>query len=176
MNPQHTVPVLDDNGAIIWDSHAICTYLISKYAPDNSLFPNDLVQRARINQRLHFDSGVLFAALRHAHYIIYTGSWEVPKAVIDDLHAALKLLETFLTDNQYLVGNHLTLADLACLTTVTAFELHFPIEANRYPNIVAWMSRLSTLSYYDELITKTNVEYRAMFDGLRQANAAANNK
>lgn len=175
MNPQHTVPVLDDNGAIIWDSHAICTYLISRYAPDDSLYPKDLVKRAHIDQRLHFDSGVLFSAIRNANMVVYLGGSEVPKEKIDGLHSALELLETFLTDSQYLVGNQLTVADLACLTTVTAFELHFSIEANRYPNIAAWLKRLSTLSYYDELITKPNIELKSWFEEKKQANAAANN-
>lgn len=64
INPQHTIPTLDDNGSIIWDSHAISTYLVEKYAKNDKLYPKDLVQRAQIDQRLHFDSGFLFARLR----------------------------------------------------------------------------------------------------------------
>lgn len=60
MNPQHTVPTMDDNGFYIWDSHAISTYLIQKYGKDDSLYPKDLQKRAVIDQRLHFDSGTLF--------------------------------------------------------------------------------------------------------------------
>lgn len=63
-NPQHTVPTLDDNGNIICDSHAIVTYLIGKYGKDDSLYPKDLYKRALVDQRLHFDSGVLFVRLR----------------------------------------------------------------------------------------------------------------
>lgn len=63
MNPQHTVPTLDDDGFYIWDSHAISAYLIGKYAKDDSLYPKDLQKRAVIDQRLHFDSGILFPRL-----------------------------------------------------------------------------------------------------------------
>lgn len=63
-NPQHTIPTLEDGGNCIWDSHAIATYLIGKYAEDDSLYPKDLYTRAVINQRLHFESGVLFPAVR----------------------------------------------------------------------------------------------------------------
>ncbi|KAF4531265.1 hypothetical protein B566_EDAN019338 [Ephemera danica] len=60
MNPQHTVPTLDDNGFYIWDSHAINAYLVTKYGKNDSLYPRDPQKRAIIDQRLHFDSGILF--------------------------------------------------------------------------------------------------------------------
>lgn len=63
INPQHTVPTLIDDGKTLWDSHAINTYLIGKYAKDDSLYPNDLYQRALINQRLFFDCSVLFTGI-----------------------------------------------------------------------------------------------------------------
>ncbi|XP_011304615.1 glutathione S-transferase D7 isoform X2 [Fopius arisanus] len=64
INPQHTIPTLDDNGHIIWDSHAIICYLCDKYGRDDSLYPKDLERRAIIDQRLYFDCGILFALLR----------------------------------------------------------------------------------------------------------------
>jgi glutathione S-transferase len=45
-------------------SHAICTYLITKYAKDDTLYPKDPYIRAQVDQGLHFDSGVLFSRLR----------------------------------------------------------------------------------------------------------------
>lgn len=64
INPQHTIPTLNDNGIILWGSHSIVTYLVSKYGKDDSLYPKDLVTRARVDQCLHFDNGVLFTRLR----------------------------------------------------------------------------------------------------------------
>lgn len=62
INPQQTVPAMVDDDLTLWDSHAICTYLIGKYAKDDSLYPKDLKIRAKIDQRLHFEGSVLFAA------------------------------------------------------------------------------------------------------------------
>lgn len=60
-NPQHTVPVLEiEEGKYIWDSHAINCYLVSRYAKNDTLYPKEFYLRAIVDQRLHFDSGVLF--------------------------------------------------------------------------------------------------------------------
>lgn len=63
MNPQHTVPTLKDGDFVLWDSHAVSTYLVGKYGNDDSLYPKDLEKRAVVDQRLHFDSGILFPRL-----------------------------------------------------------------------------------------------------------------
>lgn len=63
LNPQHTVPTLKDGDFAIWDSHAISAYLVDKYGKDDSLYPKDLQKRAVVDQRLHFDSGVVFPRL-----------------------------------------------------------------------------------------------------------------
>lgn len=47
-------------------SHAIVTYLINAYAENDFLYPSEPRKRALIDQRLHFDSGILFPALREA--------------------------------------------------------------------------------------------------------------
>lgn len=61
MNPQHTVPTLDDDGKVIWDSHAIMGYLANKYAKDDSVYPkNDPYKHAIIDQRMHFENGIVF--------------------------------------------------------------------------------------------------------------------
>lgn len=58
------MPTLEDGPDSIWDSHAINAYLVDKYGNNDSLYPKNLVKRAIVNQRLHFDSGVLEARLR----------------------------------------------------------------------------------------------------------------
>lgn len=131
-----------------------------------------MVKRARVDQRLHFDSGVLFQALRGANTPIYFGGAEVPQDRIDALHAALELLETFLKDDKYLVGNSLTVADLCCLVTVVSFELHFPIESEKYPKVHAWIERLKELPYVAE-DTRLSLGLLKWFNEKREANRAA---
>lgn len=152
MNPQHTVPTLDDNGRIIWDSHAICIYLIEKYAKDDSLYPKDLYTRARINQRLHFDTGVLFTKTRASLEAIFIKSaHEYPFEAIDEIHSAYNFMDIFLRSDAFLVGNRMTVADLCCLATISTMEIPAPIQQETHPHLFDWFQRMRELPFYEEV-------------------------
>ncbi|MDQ1152943.1 glutathione S-transferase family protein [Brevundimonas sp. SORGH_AS_0993] len=51
MNPNHRVPVLDDNGFVLWESYAIMQYL-ADMTPGQSLWPADPQGRADIGRWL----------------------------------------------------------------------------------------------------------------------------
>jgi len=160
INPQHKVPALDDNGFYLADSHAITTYLISKYATDDSLYPRDVQCRAIVDQRLHFDTGILFPPLEDAMVsIIYYGAHELKDSTVQAIDAAYSLLETFLEGHQYLAGDSLTVADLACITSVTQIEVVRSID-EKYVNVLTWIKRLELLPYYDELNAAPLAELR----------------
>lgn len=55
---------------MIWDSHAITAYLVEKYASDDGLYPKDLQKRAVVDQRLHFDSSILFPRVQNLVVVI----------------------------------------------------------------------------------------------------------
>uniref|UniRef100_A0A023EK58 glutathione transferase n=1 Tax=Aedes albopictus TaxID=7160 RepID=A0A023EK58_AEDAL len=149
MNPQHTIPlIVDTDGTVIYDSHAIIIYLVTKYGKDDSLYPQDVATRAKINAALHFDSGVLFARLRfYLEPILYYGSPDTPQDKIDYLYKAYQLLNDTLVD-EYIVGNGMTLADLSCIASIASYHAIFPIDAAKYPKLAAWVQRLEKLPYY----------------------------
>ncbi|KAF2901370.1 hypothetical protein ILUMI_04828, partial [Ignelater luminosus] len=60
LKPQHAILSLEDNQHVIRNSHAIIVYLASKYGKNDNLYPRDVYKRALVNERLHFDSEVLF--------------------------------------------------------------------------------------------------------------------
>lgn len=165
INPQHTLPILVDNGNKLWDSHAISTYLIGKYAKDDQLYPKDLYSRAKIDQRLHFDSGILFPRIRNSTIsIFFQKGTEFSAELIASGYEAYDHVENFLKDDPYIVGDHLTLADLAFVTSITQMEAFAPLDEAKYPKIRGWLNRLqSELSYLQEINTSTVAHVKGAF-------------
>ena len=70
INPQTTIPTIDDNGFYLCESRAICTYFVQKYAKSKSLYPKDEQRRALIDQRLYFDAGVFYQSFSNYYVSI----------------------------------------------------------------------------------------------------------
>ncbi|XP_013099192.2 glutathione S-transferase 1 [Stomoxys calcitrans] len=152
MNPQHTVPTLEDDGNFIWDSHAIMAYLVSKYGKDDALYPKELLKRAVVDQRLHFESGVMFqGGLRNIMTpLLVRNQTKIPQYQIDAIGEIYNFLETFLKDNTYMAGEHVTIADFCIISTTTSLVGFKEIDASKCPKLTAWIKRMQSLPYYQE--------------------------
>lgn len=150
MNPQHTIPVLNDNGAIIVDSHSICSYLSEKYGKDDRLYPKDLVKRALVDARMHFDTGFLFARVRAFIEPIFNfGCTEIPQEKKDYFELTLPIVEAFLENGQFVCGNEMTLADFCFVATLSSVDRTIGIDEHKYPKLISWMRKMSQLPYYN---------------------------
>lgn len=151
INPQHTLPFLQDGDVAIADSHAICMYLCDKYATDDTLYPKDLGKRALVNSRLHFNSGHMFCQVRALFETVFKYKSPVlPQPKVDVVREQWEIFEGFLQDGLYLCGDELTIADLCCITSVSSVNEVVPIDADKFPKLVEWIDRLAQLPYYEE--------------------------
>lgn len=117
---------------------------MSKYAPGNALYPTDLITRAKIDQRLHFDSSVIFTAIKSfVMSIIFGGKTEYQPESVQAAHNAYQLTEAFLTGSDFLVGNQLTLADISCVADLNTLAPLVAIEEATYPRLAKWMIRVA---------------------------------
>ncbi|XP_047986460.1 glutathione S-transferase 1-like isoform X2 [Leguminivora glycinivorella] len=146
INPIHTIPVLEDGGLAIHDSHAILMYLADAYGKQESLYPREPRQRALVNQKLFFNSSILFPRLRNITYpLIIEGVKEIPQKGLDAIEEAYGFLEEFLSRSRHLAGDDVTIADIAAYATVTSLELLLPLNAQKYPKTQAWLKALEKL-------------------------------
>lgn len=124
---------------------------MDKYAKDDTLYPKNLYLRARVNQTLHFDTGVLFVKARScSEAVFFKGATEFPREGIAEIQSSYDLLEASLKDDLYLVGNNITVADYCCLATVSTSQISAPVDPVRYPKITQWFERMTRLPFYEE--------------------------
>lgn len=165
LNPQQTIPTFDDNGKIICDSHAMLPYIVGKYGADDSLYPKDLYQRALVDQRLHFDNGILYPRMDLCFADIFKTKGDVSEGSKKLILDAFDTLEKFLELSPYVAGNTLTVADFSCASNFCAVQPLFPIDSEKYPKITAWLTRLFEIPYFVEIndkSTKVILEFLSM--------------
>ncbi|XP_060645605.1 LOW QUALITY PROTEIN: uncharacterized protein LOC132784187 [Drosophila nasuta] len=150
LNPQHTIPTIVDNGFSLWESRVILTYLIDKYAKDDSLYPKDDQKRAVVNQRLYFDLGTLHKALAEYYYPQFRKK-EADPELFKKVEEALSFLNSFLEGQQYLAGDSLTVADIAILSTLAFFQA-VGLDISKYSNVAKWYENGSKVTpAWDEI-------------------------
>ncbi|XP_047532193.1 glutathione S-transferase 1-like [Vanessa atalanta] len=145
-NPMRTVPFIEEDGFCLGDSHAIILYLFDKYGkPEHSyLYPTDKRKRATINQRLFFDCGILFPALRSVMAPTYTGRLtELSKSMVRNIEDGYRMLDAYLSDSMYLADDVMTLADLSVITTMSTLHGLLPINSTKYPKLMNWFKNMS---------------------------------
>ncbi|KAL0272557.1 UNVERIFIED_CONTAM: hypothetical protein PYX00_005485 [Menopon gallinae] len=150
VNPQHTVPTLDDNGFVLWESRAIAGYLAKQYGKDDSLYPQNPQLKAVVDQRLYFDCTTLYPRLRAICFpVLFLGETKITQEKRDSLNEAISFLEKFLHGRKWLTGDNYTIADISTFATMSsAVAMGWTVD--NFPNVKEWMERCKTLPGYEE--------------------------
>ena len=144
INPAGKLPVLIDGEHIITESVAIALYLGEKY-PESNLVPTDLLLRAQLYRWLLFTATELEQPLwRIAHHtFIYPEELRLPAEIPlarQDFTSMAIVLENHLLDRQFVMGEHVTVADF-----VLAYTLDWANEVQllaTFPTLVDYMERM----------------------------------
>lgn len=142
INPQHTIPTLDDNGFALWESRAIMGYLADQYGKDDSFYPKDPKKRAVVNQRLYFDMGTLYQRFADYYYPQILQKAPADPEKLKKMEEGLEFLNQFLAGKKYVAGSEMTIADLSILATISTYELA-GYDLKEFSNIDKWYSRIS---------------------------------
>jgi len=143
INPAGQIPtVVFDDGRILSQSNAIIRYL----ARDSSLSPSDDWQQAKMDEWLFWEQYSHEPAIAVVRFQVALKG--VPRSEIDQTlvgkgDAALDRMELQLRQQDYLVGDALSLADIALLAyTQFAEEGGFSLKAR--PAVQVWLQRVKS--------------------------------
>ncbi|HFC12692.1 MAG TPA: glutathione S-transferase family protein, partial [Anaerolineae bacterium] len=141
INPAAQIPVVElDDGRILQESNAILYYL----ALGSSYIPTDAYAQAQLLRWMFFEQYKHESALAVARYItnyVPKRKKELP-GLIKKGEAALDVMEGHLKDNDYLVGDALTIADIS-LYAYTHVAPEGGFDLTPYKAIKRWMKRVS---------------------------------
>ncbi len=152
INPRGQIPVLVDDGEVIWDSMAILVYLAGKYGNDSWL-PTDPLALARVMQWLAVSENELLYGLARARITVVLGKpFDLDQCHRDALFG-VEAMEQRLKEQDWLALDHPTLADVACYPyTSLAEEGRFSLQP--YPAIRNWLKRFEALRGWRAMIEK----------------------
>lgn len=144
LNPLGQIPVLEDEGLVLADSHAIVVYLCKRYDPSGWWLPEDPVGAAQVQRWLALAAGELKYGCAQARVIRL---WGRPGA-LDAAQALgrrlLAFMEGHLAGRDWLAAEHPTVADVACYAyTARAPEGGLALEP--YPAVRAWIGRVEAI-------------------------------
>ena len=144
--PFSEVPVLVVDGLAIAQSNVILEYLARR---ESKLHEGDESQRIRVREWLAWEANRIGLNLAHAGsarsrggYAADVQAWYETRSLADLDH-----LERVLAQRNYLLGDLVTIADVACAAYLLWPEQSW-LDLARWPNVQAWLSRIAALPGY----------------------------
>jgi glutathione S-transferase len=153
INPAGKLPVLVDGDMVLTESIAIVFYLAEKYS-DKGLIPTDLQQRAQLMRWLLFTTTELEQPLWRIarHTSLYPESKRLPGELAlarDDFATMANVLEEYMSDRKFLVGNTATVGD---------FVLAYTLDMAKTANVLNGLPRLE--AYMEEMYARPRAPMR----------------
>ncbi|MBO9676976.1 MAG: glutathione S-transferase [Acidovorax sp.] len=145
LNPNGLVPLLEDDGFVLWESNTIVRYLCARHAA-GTLYPEDLPTRFVAEQWMDWQQTTLNPAGRHAFLQwVRTPAPQRDAALIAHSVAAteplLALLDARLAQQPFIAGERFTMADIP-----VGCEIHrwwaLPQERPALPHLERWYQSL----------------------------------
>jgi glutathione S-transferase len=158
LNPNNKVPVLQDGDFTLWESCAIMQYLADR-THGQTLYPDNILVRADINRWMLWGCQHLSPALG---IITYENIWkglignggpdpvEIDRASRQVAQFAA-VLEQHLAGRDWLVGEQLSLADFAVVSSLMYTE-QAKLPVTQYPKLMAWYERIQQLDAWKQTV------------------------
>jgi len=152
LNPNHRMPILEEDGYVLWESNAILQYLAAK-KPEGGLLPmHDIKGGLNVTRWLFWDSAhwdSSCAVLVYENFLKgFIGAGEPDPAEVargeKNFARSADVLESQLEKHRFIAGDHLTIADFAIGSSLLMAEAaHYPLHSHKA--IRRWHAELTAL-------------------------------
>lgn len=155
MNPNGRVPVLDDEGFVLWESNAMVRYLARRYGL-GTLCPRDERACADADRWMDWCATTLAGSFRNVFWgMVRTAPEKRDTKAIEESRLAtaalLELPEAVLAQRPYIAGESFSMGDIP-LGCYVHLWLAMPIERPAHPHLTAWHARLSARPAFQKAV------------------------
>ena len=162
INPKGYVPALElDNGEVLTEGPAIVQYLADQKGNTQLAPANGTLARARLQEMLNY----ITSEIHKTYSPLFKD--DTPEATREERKAYLQrryeYIERILAKQQWLLGEHFTVAD-AYLFTVTRWATAVKLDLSGYPALLAFQERIAK---------RPGVQAAMLSEGLIKQKAAA---
>ncbi len=145
INPNGRIPAMvdhtDENEIRVFESGAILLYLAEKFG---KLLPTDPAERIDAIAWTYFQTGGIGPMMGQAGFFKNNFS-DFPAGYdrfLKESERLVQVLETALTDRDYLVGNDITIADIMQIGWINRGPGYMGLDMDQFPAVTAWRDRM----------------------------------
>ena len=147
MNPNSLVPLIEEDGFVLWESNAIVRYFAAKHAP-GTLWPDDLRRRADVDRWMDWQATTFTPAMRDAFWqLVRVPAEKRDAAAIEASRSASEkaaaVLEGHLAGRQFVSGDAFSPADIV-LGCAAHRWLNLPLAREPRPHMERWYASLKS--------------------------------
>lgn len=156
MNPNGRIPVIEDDGFVLWESNTIVRYLAARHAAGSNWSPSDVQARASAEKWMDWTTSSFAEPFRQVFWgVLRTPAdqqdWVAINAAQKICEQLLSMVDQALAQKPYLSGDEIGVGDIPLGSFIYAwFEM--PIERAPMPHLQAWYARLKQRPAYQKAV------------------------
>jgi len=155
LNPLAKIPVLEiDEQTVLFDSPVICEYL--DQLAGEPLFPASGEARWQTQRWQALADGVMDAVVMRLQEVLRPEQLRMDEAIEKQekkIANALTALNSAVRERDFLVGDSITMADLAAGVALEYIDLRYAHDwRNRYPELAFWVASISARPSFRETV------------------------
>jgi glutathione S-transferase len=145
LNPNHKIPVLEDDDVVVWESGAILLHLGERHDPEGRILPRDPTRRMHAIQYAFFQTGGIGPNLgRLGQALRKEGekNAEMVRIFTDEVDRLLGVIDRILADGREFLAGPYTIGDIMHYPWLRfPLALEHPALMQR-ERVVAWLRRI----------------------------------
>ena len=158
MNPNGLVPVIDEDGFVLYESNAIVRYFASR---DTRLIPADPRRRADVDRWMEWQSTSYTPAMTQIFWqLIRTPEAQRDAAVIEASRAKSEklsgILDAHLANRRFIAGDEFTVADIVNGCAAHRW-LNLPTKREHRPHLQRWYAELAARPASKQVTTQVPI-------------------